>query len=349
MSQIRLEARHVSRAFGNIIAVDDVSLALEAGQVVVLLGQSGSGKSTLLRILAGLEGLDKGEVLSGGSVVANQSFSTPPEQRGLGMVFQDYALFPHLTAQQNVAFGLQTLGKPRAQDVAQDWLARVGLRDRAAFFPHQLSGGEQQRVALARALAPGPKAILMDEPFSGLDPHLRTDLQRTMVTTLRETGVAALVVSHDAEEAIAIADTIAIMDRGRLIQIGSPTAIFHQPASLSAARALGAVWTFDGISAEGGVDTPLGMIETKLNGPVTLAGRPEATTLTPDTNGAFDVFDVRGVGRDVTVFAQSDEQVVQAKMAASHAPAIGQRVGVSLDPKDIFVFAKAPDARALNP
>jgi iron(III) transport system ATP-binding protein len=338
MSQISLEARHISRAFGNLKAVDDVSLALEAGQVVVLLGQSGSGKSTLLRVLAGLEGIDSGEVFANGLLVANAKRATPPEKMGLGMVFQDYALFPHLSAQDNVAFGLQALGNVKARDMALDWLAKVGLAKRAAFFPHQLSGGEQQRVALARALAPQPKAVLMDEPFSGLDPHLRGDLQRTMLATLRDSGVAALIVSHDAEEALAIADVIAIMDKGRIIQVGTPSEVYKVPVSVAAARALGPIWMVSGQVENGVAQTDIGAFETSLRGQILVAARPEATSLIHDTGGEFHVIDVRGVGRDVVVTVQYGEQFVQAKVAANDAPKIGEKVRVQFERKDIFLF-----------
>jgi iron(III) transport system ATP-binding protein len=338
MNHPSLEARHLCRAFGNLRAVDDVSLSLEAGKVVVLLGQSGSGKSTLLRILAGLEGLDSGEVFASGVSVASAARTTPPEQRGLGMVFQDYALFPHLSAQNNVAFGLQSLGKSRAQEVALDWLSKVGLADRVNAFPHQLSGGEQQRVALARALAPQPKAILMDEPFSGLDPHLRTDLQRTMLATLREAGVAALIVSHDAEEALAIADVVAIMDQGRIVQSGSPREVYNVPVSLAVARALGPVWAIATRGENGIAQTAVGTFTTTLTGPIVIAGRPEATSLVPDLNGDFTIVDVRGVSRDVVVTAQSGEHIVQAKVPTKTAPCLGQKVAVSIETNDVFLF-----------
>jgi iron(III) transport system ATP-binding protein len=339
MKHPSLEARHLSRAFGQFKAVDNVSLTLEAGQVVVLLGQSGSGKSTLLRILAGLEGLDHGEVLASSTVVANPTHATPPEQRGLGMVFQDYALFPHLNAQQNVGFGLRGLSKAQAQEVALAWLGKVGLKDRANSFPHQLSGGEQQRVALARALAPRPNAVLMDEPFSGLDPQLRADLQRNMLATLRDAGVAALIVSHDAEEALAIADVIAIMDTGQIVQTGSPSEVYHAPVSLAAARALGPVWTMQGTAENGLAQTPIGNFDTSLAGAIVVAARPEATSIETDTNSRFKVMDVRGVGRDRMILAQSGDQVVQAKVGADGAPIVGQMVSVHVDAKDIFLFA----------
>jgi iron(III) transport system ATP-binding protein len=338
MNHPSLEARHVSRAFGSLKAVDGVSLSIEAGQVVALLGQSGSGKSTLLRILAGLEGLDSGEVFAAGELVASPARITPPEQRGLGMVFQDYALFPHLSAVQNVAFGLLNLGKTGAKQSAFHWLEKVGLSSRANYFPHQLSGGEQQRVALARALAPQPRAVLMDEPFSGLDPHLRADLQRTMLDTLRTEGVAALIVSHDTEEALGIADQVAIMDQGRIIQAGVPGDVYQAPVSLEAARALGPVWTSTWRADGAQVETPFGNFPTHLTGMVKLAARPDATVVTPNDTGVFTVTLVRGVGRYVTVTLQGQDCLVQAVMPRVNAPEVGSRAAISLAPPDAFLF-----------
>lgn len=338
MNHHRLSARHVSRAFGPLKAVDDVSLSIEAGQVVALLGQSGSGKSTLLRMLAGLEGLDSGEVFASGTLVANAHQSTPPEKRGLGMVFQDYALFPHLNALQNVAFGLSLQTKSDRLDIATTWLKKVGLAARANYFPHQLSGGEQQRVALARALAPSPQAVLMDEPFSGLDPHLRIDLQRTMLAALREAGVAALIVTHDTEEALGLADVVAIMDQGRLIQSGSPSEVYTRPASFAAARALGPVWTHSARAQNGVVQTTFGNFETVLDGDVIVAGRPEATKVVADQSGQFQITDRRGVGRFTTLTLTNEQGIVYAQVEAGLTLPTEGRARVCLDPTDAMIF-----------
>jgi iron(III) transport system ATP-binding protein len=339
MNHPSLEARNISRAFGMLKAVDDVSLTVEAGEVVALLGQSGSGKSTLLRMLAGLEGVDTGEVFAGGALVSSPRGTVPPEQRGLGMVFQDYALFPHLSAMGNVAFGLQALGKTEAQKTALDWLTKVGLESRASYFPHQLSGGEQQRVALARALAPGPRAILMDEPFSGLDPHLSTDLQRTMLAALRGAGVAALIVTHDTEEALGIADQVAIMDQGCVVQVDTPAAVYSAPVSLQAARALGPVWTGSVQAISGKVETVFGTYTTDLNGPVTIGARPEATEVTASADGPFTIIDNRGVGRFLTTTLKGpDGMIVQARVEAKTALDVGSTAAVSVAQVDMFVF-----------
>ena len=341
MTDFALEARAISRAFGTVKALDGVSLGLEPGKVLALLGQSGSGKSTLLRVLAGLETLQSGQVFANGVLVSDAQFVLPPEKRPLGMVFQDFALFPHLTTLANVAFGLRHIPPAQRQALAAKWLEQVGLGDRAGAYPHELSGGEQQRVALARALAPEPKAILMDEPFSGLDPHLRLELQTSMLKTLREAGVAALIVSHDTQEALGVADSVAILEKGRIVQSGLPREVYQAPKSLEAARALGTIWSLPATALNGRVETPIGGFESALVGPVLLSARPEATKLTRNEFGNFVVTDVRGVGRFVTLSlnALTDPSThITALCESASAPAIGDKVDVQVDAADAFIF-----------
>ncbi|GBF58324.1 Fe(3+) ions import ATP-binding protein FbpC [Candidatus Phycosocius bacilliformis] len=345
MTQFALEARAISRAFGAVKALDGVSLSVPAGKVVALLGQSGSGKSTLLRVLAGLEGIDAGQVLADGHVVSDAQLIVPPEQRPLGMVFQDYALFPHLTALGNVAFGLGKQPKAARLALAENWLDRVGLSHRANAYPHQLSGGEQQRVALARALAPSPRAVLMDEPFSGLDPHLRAELQARTLATLADAGVAALIVSHDTEEALAVADEVAIIEAGRILQSGLPHEVYNQPASLAAARALGAVWALEATSQHGRVETPFGTFPCPHVGQVLLCARPEATQVTLAPDGMFGVTDRRGVGRFRMLRLKTHASpigTVMAQVEANKAPEIGSAVHIEISPEDVFIFPHQP-------
>jgi iron(III) transport system ATP-binding protein len=340
MTEFALEARTISRTFGTVKALDGVSLGLEPGKVLALLGQSGSGKSTLLRVLAGLETLQSGQVFANGALVSDAHFVLPPEKRPLGMVFQDFALFPHLTTLANVAFGLRHTLPAQRQALAAKWLEQVGLGDRAGAYPHELSGGEQQRVALARALAPEPKAILMDEPFSGLDPHLRLELQTSMLKTLRDAGVAALIVSHDTQEALGVADTVAILEKGRIVQSGLPREVYQAPKSLEAARALGTIWSLPATAINGRVQTPIGGFDTKVQGPVLVSARPEATKLTRNELGNFVVTDVRGVGRFVTLSlcALIDPSIrISALCEAASAPEIGDKVDVQVDGADAFI------------
>lgn len=330
-----LEARAISRAFGTgarrAVALDGCSLEVHPGRVVALIGASGSGKSTLLRVLAGLESVDAGEVRERGIVVSDPDRMTAAESRRVGLVFQDYALFPHLTAEANVAFGLARLSKAEARARASDWLERVGLSHKARAFPHQLSGGEQQRVALARALAPEPTAVLLDEPFSGLDPFLRADLQTRTLATLKAAGTAALIVSHDTEEALALADDVAVMAQGRILQSGPPHEVYDSPVSLTVARALGPVWSMRTIARDGRADTPAGMFDSARDGPCVVWARPGETAVTADPAGAFTVVSVRGVGRERVVLLAAGDQLIEAHCPALAIPEVGARARVHVD------------------
>lgn len=234
MAGVRLSMSAVRKAYDGAAALDDVSLELAAGEVTCLLGPSGCGKSTLLRIAAGVERLDRGAVRVDGRMVAGEGVHVPPEARHVGLVFQDFALFPHLSVAENVAFGLT--GAPAAKaERALGLLDRVGLRGHADRYPHQLSGGEQQRVALARALAPRPRILLMDEPFSGLDNRLRDAVRDDTLDILKEEGAAVLLVTHEPDEAMRMADGIALMRQGRIVQQGAPYHIYNNPADREAA------------------------------------------------------------------------------------------------------------------
>jgi iron(III) transport system ATP-binding protein len=233
---------HVSKSFGPTRAVEDVSLELRPGELVGVLGPSGCGKTTLLRLIAGFERPDAGEVVVGGRPVAAGRTFVAPEKRRIGMVFQDYALFPHLTVERNVAFGLRRRGDERAQRT----LELVGLQHKAGRYPHELSGGERQRVALARALAPEPDVVLLDEPFSSLDATLRGDLRREVELILREAGATTLLVTHDQEEALSLVDRLAVMRDGRIVQVGAPQEVYAQPASRWAAQFVGEVNVLSG-------------------------------------------------------------------------------------------------------
>lgn len=216
----------VSKWFGESQAVNDVSLRLPQG-ILAILGSSGCGKTTLLRLIAGFEQPQAGTIEIAGRKVASKSRTVPPEQRRLGMVFQDYALFPHLTVAQNVAFGL----KKQEKDAARRLIELVGLTELEQRYPYQLSGGQQQRVALARALAPQPPLVLLDEPLSNLDVQVRLRLREEIRDILKATGTSAVFVTHDQEEALAIADLVAVMSKGKLEQVGTPQEVYTQPAS----------------------------------------------------------------------------------------------------------------------
>jgi iron(III) transport system ATP-binding protein len=237
----RLEIDGVVKKYGANTVLDDVSLTAEAGEFHVLLGPSGSGKSTLLRVIAGIERVDDGRVLAGDRLFADRRTCVPPEQRGLGMVFQDYALWPHLTVADNIAYPLrrQRSGRREATERVGALLDRIGLGGYARRYPGELSGGEQQRVALARALVGRPRLLLFDEPLSNLDADLKERLRVEIATLTRETGATAVYITHDQSEAFALADRIGVLRDGRLIQHGTPEAIYNAPNSPFVARFTG--------------------------------------------------------------------------------------------------------------
>ena len=227
-----LSLQAVGKAFESGVPVlQDVSLNVAPGATVCLLGPSGCGKTTLLRLVAGFEEPDAGSIQLGGRQVSRPGHVVAPEKRHIGMVFQDYALFPHLTVAQNVQFGLFRRSAAQRRRRLADLLQLIGLEDMAARYPHELSGGQQQRVALARALAPGPQLLLLDEPFSNLDVNLRRQLRQEMQEVLRRTDMTTILVTHDQEEALSLADTLAILDQGRVVQVDTPEAIVRRPCS----------------------------------------------------------------------------------------------------------------------
>lgn len=230
----RLTVRNLCRTFGGRRVVDDVSLSVMPGQVTCLLGPSGCGKSTTLRIIAGVDMQDQGTIHVDGTLICDTVTRVPPEDRGIGLMFQDFALFPHLDVARNVAFGLKG-PKAQVQARVQDLLSKVGMLRHIDAYPHQLSGGEQQRVALARALAPRPRIMLMDEPFSGLDDRLRDEIRDETLAVLKAEGTAVLLVTHEPGEAMRMADEIALMRDGRIVQRGAPYTVYNSPADLRSA------------------------------------------------------------------------------------------------------------------
>lgn len=255
-----LSLTDVVHHYGSKRAVDGVSLSIAPGEIVCLVGPSGCGKSTLLRLAAGLEILQQGAVTVGGQTVARPGASVPPERRGIGLVFQDYALFPHLRVLDNVRFGLNRLPAAEQKQRALAALRQVGMESYAATYPDALSGGQQQRVALARAMAPKPAVLLLDEPFSGLDTRLRETVRDETLHVLKQSGAATMIVTHDPEEAMFLADRIALMRNGRIVQLGTPTELYTRPVDSFAASFFGEVNRLAGVVRGGRVETPIGCI-----------------------------------------------------------------------------------------
>jgi iron(III) transport system ATP-binding protein len=272
---LAIDAEGVEKAFGRTRAVAGASLRVPSGELVALLGPSGSGKTTLLRVIAGFEAPDAGRVAIGGRPVAGNGTWVEPEHRRIGMVFQDGALFPHLTVAGNVGFGAA-----RRERVGE-CLELVGLADRAASFPHELSGGERQRVALARALAADPEVVLLDEPFAALDAGLRDSLRVEVTDILRAAGSSALLVTHDQAEALSLAGTVAVMREGRIEQVGTPEEIYERPRSRWLASFLGDADVLPGIARDGVVECELGRFgaTADLAGDVQVVIRPESVAI----------------------------------------------------------------------
>ncbi len=283
-----LTLEQVSHAYGAVQAVREVSLTLAPGELVCLLGPSGCGKTTVLRLTAGLEELQKGRVLIDGRVAADGRLQEAPESRNVGLMFQDYALFPHLSAAANVEFGLRRLASADRRARATKALEQVGMGGQADAFPHTLSGGQQQRVALARALAPEPYIMLLDEPFSGLDVRLRNQIRDDALHVLKSSGAATLMVTHDPEEAMFMADRIAVMRDGRILQVGPPADLYYAPADAFVAGFFGDINRLQARVVDGRVATVLGEVEAGgfAEGlEVEVLIRPEALKLRPATTG----------------------------------------------------------------
>jgi putative spermidine/putrescine transport system ATP-binding protein len=339
-----VELRALRRSFGDVHALDNMDLKIEPGELVVLLGPSGCGKTTALRVLAGLEDADSGQVLVGGRDVSD----VPTNRRDMGMVFQAYSLFPHMTALENVAFGLRLRGKGPAErrKIAGEYLELVGLSAQADRFAHQMSGGQQQRVALARALAIRPQVLLLDEPLSALDAKVRVQLRDEIRRIQLELGITTLFVTHDQEEALAVADRVGVMWQGKIEQIAGPEEMYTRPASPFVAEFIGLSTPLAG-TASGDTATVLGcrlplLAGSPSDGPVTVLVRPEALRLLP---GSADSASSSGV--EATVLATSflgangraqarltDGTVVTAQMPSAEVSTlqVGDRVIVQLDP-----------------
>jgi iron(III) transport system ATP-binding protein len=299
MSDVRL--RGISKSFGAVPAVREVNLEIERGELVAVLGPSGCGKTTLLRTIAGFERPDAGCVVVGEEVVAAPGRFVPPERRRIGMVFQDYALFPHLTVEANIGFGLATRPRGERDALTRRTLELVGLQHKAASHPHELSGGERQRVALARALAPEPALVLLDEPFSSLDATLRAGLRREVELILRDAEATVLLVTHDQEEALSLADRVAVMREGRIVQVGAPEEVYGRTASRWAAQFVGEVNVLAGVARGRGVETELGVFDlrARASGSVHVAVRPEQLELRADRGGNAEVIAREFRGHDV--------------------------------------------------
>ncbi|MGD9802422.1 MAG: ABC transporter ATP-binding protein [Hyphomicrobiaceae bacterium] len=341
----------VERRYGEIIALSSVSLDVEPGEIVCLLGPSGCGKTTLLRIACGVEKPTSGRVTISGVEVAGPKRFVPPEKRHVGLMFQDFALFPHLSILDNVTFGLKTLSRAEAVRAARDALARVGMLSHESKYPHMLSGGEQQRVALARAIVPRPSVMLMDEPFSGLDVHLRGRLQEETTALLRETRATSIIVTHHPEEAMRLADRIAVMRRGRLVQVGRARDLHRNPADLYVARLFSEINEIPWVVEGGALRTPVGTFwvpEIAEGEKAVLCLRQREIALAkPGVGLAARIMDLKSLGDAalLDLAVQGFDEPLRVRLRESEMPGLDSEVSVVVDPARALVFP-ADDARA---
>lgn len=345
-----LEVRNVAHGYGGRRVLASLSFSLDCASIACLVGPSGCGKTTILRCIAGFERLEDGEVILDGRVLSNRATYVPPEQRRFGMVFQDYALFPHLTVAKNVAFGLHRVDARERDARVAAVLDAVGLAGKERAWPHELSGGQQQRVALARALAPEPRLLLLDEPFSNLDPELREQLAREVREILKARGITAILVTHDQQEAFAMADEIGIMREGRIVQWDTAYNLYHWPANRFVAHFVG-----EGVLLPGRVLGPhqVGIELGVLDGNVPeecIAGCPCGcrvdVLLRPDDIVHDDMSETtalvvaktfRGAEFLYTLQLGSGARVLSL-VPSHHNHVVGERIGIRVDANHVVAF-----------
>lgn len=324
-----------------------ISLTAAPGEVICLLGPSGSGKTSLLRVAAGLEPQTSGVVSMNGREIAGPNTFLPPEKRSIGLMFQDFALFPHMTVLDNVRFGLTSMSSSIARQEALAAIRRVGLEHHMDSFPDVLSGGEQQRVALARALAPRPSVMLMDEPFSGLDTRLKDSIRSETLAILRETRATTIVVTHDAEEAMRLGDRIALLNDGKIVQIGTADEIYHAPQDLFVAGFFAEMNVFDCIVTDGFVNTPLGVFpvaDKPDNKDVKVAVRTTGIEVHAATQGEKGLWG-RITGRrflgnfeQLNLAVGGADAAIQARIRADELPHDAKDVVIKVRNSDIMLF-----------
>jgi iron(III) transport system ATP-binding protein len=338
----------LSHSFGARRVVDEVSLVIAPGEVHCLVGPSGCGKSTTLRLIAGLETVQSGRISLNGRLLAEPGHGLPPEQRRVGLMFQDFALFPHLRVAENVGFGLTGLDRRGRAERIEQLLAKVEMGRHARSYPHTLSGGEQQRVALARALAPAPQLMLLDEAFSALDTELRSQVREETMAVLREAGTPTLLVTHDAEEAIRVGDRIHAMQHGRIVQAGTPAELYARPVNALVAGFFGPVNRFPSRAEGGLVRTPVGWAaapEVADGASVEAILRPEGIRVRkPPAGGGLRarVTFRRDLGpQHVLRLGLPDGSTVKVRQMGEALVETGDEVEIELDPRHLFVYPAA--------
>jgi iron(III) transport system ATP-binding protein len=343
-----LNVNNISKSFGNQSVIKNLTLSIDKGTIACLLGPSGCGKTTILRVIAGFEGIDAGEIRINQSIVSGRNILVPPEQRRIGMVFQDYALFPHLSVKDNVAFGLRNTKGKEKENRIDELLHLVRLDDAAPKFPHEISGGQQQRVALARALAPEPELLLLDEPFSNLDVTLREQISTEVREILKKQATTALMVTHNQHEAFAVGDEIGVIQEGELVQWDSGHNLYHRPANDWVADFVG-----DGVLLPGmvlddrRVETGLGILEGQFkypcqNGcPADVLIRPEDIIHDDTSSFKAKILKKHFRGANILYTLQlPSEDVVLALVPSTCQHDIGHSIGIIPKVDDIILFEK---------
>ena len=335
----------ISHRYGKEQVIFDVSFSIQPNEVVSLLGPSGCGKTTLLRLAAGLEKPDSGLIKFGEEVISSPEFVLSPEERGVGLVFQSYALFPHLTVTQNILFGLPQKSKNELSNII-DLMRELDIEKLGDKYPHELSGGQQQRVALARALAPNPPIILLDEPFSGLDSRLRERVRDQMLHILRDTNTASLMVTHDAEEAMFMSDKILVLNQGKEIQQGRPIDLYCRPKNRFVAEFFGEVNHIPAAVKNHKIETVFGVYgadDYDDGTKVQIVVRNEGLNLSPKSEGAIAyVVETHLLGKNslvhLTVPTGSSELHLHARIPGLSWFEAGEQVFVKIDPEQVFIF-----------
>ena len=330
-----IRARSVTKSYGSEIVLSDFNLDVWNGSIVGILGISGSGKTTALRLLAGFDKPDTGIIEMRNRVISSEDTFLPPEERNVGMVFQDYALFPHLNVEKNISFGLSRdeIKSGRLEEV----LSMCNLESYRNKFPQELSGGQQQRVSLARALAPKPEVILLDEPFTSLDAHMARDLREEVVSLLRQTETTAIIVTHDQEEALSVCDVVSVLENGSVIQSATPQEIYLNPVSQTVANSVGDPNILKGFSVDGRVETSLGTFVTAYNGALDVSIRPECIELLLDSEGSYVVKECTFYGHDQVIsFQNSKGEVFRARSLPNTIYEAGDKVNINISEVTTF-------------